>query len=95
VTAFLMILYTPLSLNYDISFQLSFLAVLGIYYTQGFFKRIFFCVPQIFAIQEALVLTMSALILTVPIMLFQFGQISLLAPIANIAVTWTIPLAML
>jgi len=90
-----MLLYQPLSLNYDISFQLSFLAVLGIYFTQGFFKRLFFFVPQTFAIQEALVLTFAALVFTVPIMVFQFGQISLFAPFANVAVTWSIPLAML
>jgi hypothetical protein len=28
-------------------------------------------------------------------MIFSFGQVSILAPFANIAVTWTIPLAML
>jgi len=41
------------------------------------------------------VLTLAALSFALPIMIFQFGQVSLLAPFANIAVTWTIPLAML
>jgi len=94
-TAVCMVLYSPLSINYDVSLHLSFLAVIGIIYTQDFFKKIFFFVPQTFAIQEALILTLSALSFSLPIMIFQFGQVSLFAPIANIAVTWTIPLAML
>jgi competence protein ComEC len=94
VTASMMVFWSPLSLNYDVSLHLSFLAVLWIYFTQWFFKKVFFFIPQVFAIQEAFVLTLSALVFTFPIMLFQFGQVSLLAPFANIAVTWMIPPAM-
>lgn len=94
-TALCMWLWSPLSLKYDVSLHLSFLAVIGIIYTQEYFKKIFFWVPEIFAIREASVLTMAALSFALPIMMFQFGQVSLLAPFANIAVTWTIPLAML
>jgi len=64
-------------------------------YTQDFFTKIFSWIPSTFAIREAFVLTLSALSFSLPIMIFQFGQVSLLAPFANIAVTWTIPLAML
>jgi hypothetical protein len=32
---------------------------------------------------------------TLPIMVFNFGQLSIMSPFANIAVSWTIPLAML
>ena len=64
-------------------------------YTQEIFQRLFYYIPNIFAVREALVLTLAALSFALPIMMFQFGQVSLLAPFANIAVTWTIPLAML
>lgn len=94
-TALVMTIISPLSLLYDVSMHLSFLAVIGILYTQAFFKKIFFFVPEFFALREALVLTFAAFSFTFPVMLFQFGQISLLAPLANMAVTWTIPLAML
>jgi len=50
--------------------------------------------PKAFAIREAFILTMSAMSFTLPIMLFNFGQVSVLAPISNVLVTWTIPLAM-
>jgi len=94
-TAVVMSLISPLSLNYDVSMHLSFLAVIGIIYTQEIFTKIFSWIPSTFAIREAFVLTLSALSFSLPVMMFQFGQISLLAPLANIAVTWTIPLAML
>ncbi len=90
-----MTLYSPLALNYDVSLHLSFLAVIWIIYTQEFFGKVFRFIPSIFAIREAFVLTLAALSFSLPIMIFQFGQVSLLAPFANIAVTWTIPLAMI
>lgn len=94
-TACVMAIFSPMILIYDVSFHLSFLAVIGIIYTQDFFKKIFYFLPNIFAIKEAFILTICALSFSLPIMIFQFGQLSLLSPIANIAVTWTIPLAML
>jgi len=94
-TLLLMVIWSPYSLNYDVSLHLSFLAVIGIIYTQDFFKRVFKFLPELLNIREAFVLTMAALSFTLPIMIFNFGQVSILAPIANIAVTWTIPLAML
>lgn len=95
LTAAIMAFFSPLILNYDVSFSLSFLAVLWILYTQNFWKRIFKFMPKTLAIREAFILTMSALTFTLPIMLFNFGQISILSPISNVLVTWTIPIAML
>jgi len=90
-----MIIYSPLSLNYDISLHLSFLAVLWIVFCQKFFEKIFSFLPNFLEIKTAFTLTLSALIFTLPIMIFNFGQVSILAPFSNIAVTWTIPLAMI
>jgi len=73
LTAFIMVFVSPLSLNYDVSFHLSFLAVLWILYTQWFFKRIFYFLPEMLAIKEAFVLTLAALVFTLPIMIFNFG----------------------
>jgi competence protein ComEC len=94
-TAVAMTLLNPFALSYDVSLHLSFLAVIGIMYTQDIFQKIFYWIPNTFAIREALVLTLAALSFSIPIMIFQFWQVSLLAPFANIAVTWTIPLAMI
>ncbi len=91
----LIIIYSPLSLNYDISLHLSFLAVLWIIYSQEFFKKIFYFLPNFLEIKEAFVLSISSLIFTLPIIIFNFGQLSILSPIANLLVWWTIPFAML
>lgn len=94
-TAWVMILFSPYSINYDVSLHLSFLAVLWIIFTQDFYKKIFKYVTETLAIKEALVLTFAALTFTLPLMLFNFWQVSILSPFANISVTWTIPIAML
>ncbi len=94
-TTIIISIFSPLSINYDISFHLSFLAVLGIIYTHNFFERIFFFLPKAFAIKEAFILTLSSLSFTLPIIIFNFWQISVLSPLANVLVAWTIPFAML
>lgn len=91
----IMILISPLSITYDISLHLSFLAVLWILYTQNFFQKIFYWLPNFLAIKEAFILTLSAMTFALPIIMFNFWQLSIMSPLANIAVTWTIPLAML
>ena len=95
LTGIIMIIYSPLSLNYDVSLHLSFLAVLWIIYSQKFFENFFSFLPNILEIKTAFTLTLSALVFTLPIMIFNFGQVSILAPFSNIAVTWTIPIAMI
>lgn len=95
LTLVLMISFSPLSINYDVSLHLSFLAVLWIIYSQSFFEKIFNFIPNIFEIRNALSLTFSALVFTLPIMIFNFWQLSIISPISNILVMWTIPLAML
>lgn len=94
-TAFLLILLNPLILNYDSSFHLSFLAVVWLLYFQKFWEKIFFFLPKFFAIRESFILTISAFTTTLPIMIFNFWQVSIFAPIANMLVGWIIPFAML
>jgi predicted membrane metal-binding protein len=50
--------------------------------------------PELLAIKESFVMTMSALVMTLPIVIFNFGQLSTVAIITNILVSWTIPIAM-
>ena len=95
ITASIMVCLSPLSINYDISFHLSFLAVLWIIYTNKFFEKVFYFLPNFLEIKTAFTMTLSAMSFTLPIMILNFGQVSMLSPFANIAVTWTIPLAMM
>lgn len=93
----LMLLQNPLLLFYDAGFQLSFLAALGIiwlspvlgYYLNILFKeKLKWLVPMISA-------TLSAQIFTIPIMIFNFGNISLVSLLTNILILPIVPLIMI
>ena len=78
ITAGLMLLINPLLLFYDIGFQLSFLAVLGIITLTPYFKK--------WVRSTILATTLSAYIFTLPILIYNFGRISLIGPLTNILV---------
>lgn len=85
----------PLILNYDVSFHLSFLAVFGLLFFGDFFTRIFSFLPKWFGLREALTMCLAAMVFTLPIIMVNFGQVSLISPLANIAIVPIIPLVML
>ena len=83
-----MLLLNPLLLRVDIGFQLSFLAILGIIYLQPIFGNIFKKIPnpKFFPLGLTLTTTLSAQVLTFPILIYNFGYISLVSPITNILI---------
>ena len=85
----------PLILNYDVSFHLSFLAVFWLLFFGNFFNRIFWWLPSWFGFREALTMCLAAMVFTLPILLVNFWQVSLISPIANIAIVPFIPMVML
>ncbi len=100
LTVVIMLLFNPKLLVYDLGFQLSFLATLGLVYLNPVLvklTKIENCkLPIVKLIAgDYLLTTLSAIIMTQPLILYQFGKISLIAPIANILVLPFIPLAML
>lgn len=95
LTLAIMVSYSPFSINYDVSLHLSFLAVLWIIYTEKFFNNLFKFLPEFFEIRTAVSITFSALVFTLPVMIFNFWQLSTISPISNVLVSWSIPLAML
>lgn len=95
LTAILMISHSPLSINYDVSLHLSFLAVFWILFFQKPIEKALKFVPNFFEIRTALSITLAALIFTLPVTIFNFWQLSIIAPVSNILVSWTIPIIML
>lgn len=94
VVAFLMLLFNPYALKYDISFQLSFLAFAGLVYLSTpianlklvrFFPKTF---KNIFSE------TMAAQLMVLPILIYYFGRVSIISPLANILILWLIPSSM-
>jgi len=94
-TAFFMLLWNPMQLWYDASFQLSFLAVLGITEFGPYLKKALKRVPETFAIRESLVATIAAQIGTLPVSILIFRQLTLVSPLTNILVAPLVPLGML
>lgn len=88
-SAFIMILQNPRILLFDTGFQLSFLATVGLVYLSKPMEKILFFVPKFFSIRNLLAQTMAAIIMTNPLICWQFQRISLVAPLANLL---TVPL---
>ncbi|MBI2454129.1 MAG: ComEC/Rec2 family competence protein [Parcubacteria group bacterium] len=85
LAAFFMVALNPRLLVFDIGFQLSFLAVLGIMYFKNFWERIFFWIPAK-PIRDLVVLSLAAQTTTWPLMLYNFGALSAVSPLGNIFV---------
>ena len=93
----LMLLINPKFLIFDIGFQLSFLAVLGICLFYKSFNKWFIKIPdyRFFPLKSYLSITLSAQILVLPLILYYFGNLSLIAPISNILILLVMPIVML
>ncbi|MCX6760521.1 MAG: ComEC/Rec2 family competence protein [Candidatus Nealsonbacteria bacterium] len=83
-----MLFQSPFLLLSDVGFQLSFLAILGIVYLQPIFSNWLSKIPdfKLFPLKSTLVATLSAQVFTMPILIYNFGYISLAAPFANILI---------
>lgn len=90
VTGLVMLLWSPAFL-FDVGFQLSFLATLGIL----LLKPLFSDLAKIKWVGEDLVTTLTAQVATTPILLGTFGTIGILSILVNVLVLWTVPILML
>ncbi len=88
MAAGVMLVVNPLLLFYDVGFQLSFLAAMGIIYLSPVFKKWLRFIPEIkfFNFRSILVMTFSAYIFTLPILIYNFGRISLAGPLTNVLI---------
>lgn len=88
VSAYLMLLYQP-GFLFDVGFQLSFTATLGILFIKPLIP-----LPQNF-FAETISTTLAAQLGTLPILLGVFGQFGLLSLLVNALILWTVPIVML
>ncbi len=94
LSAALMTLHNPFILLWDVGFQLSFIATLGLVYLAPLFETLLESLPTFLNVKQMLAQTFSAIIATLPLMLYQFGRLSLIAPIVNILVLPAVPIIM-
>lgn len=91
-TSWIMLILDPSFLE-SVSFQLSFFSTLGILLLQPFFSGIF-RFKFLHFIKEDLATTVSAQIITFPVVLASFSAYSLISIPVNILVLWTVPFLM-
>lgn len=92
LTAAVMLAINPLWL-FDISFQLSFAATLGVILVQPIIARALCRWPL--WLQEPVTTTIAAQAFTFPVIAVTFGSISVFGMVANLAVLWLVPWVML
>lgn len=88
-----MVFVNPFVLLFDAGFQLSFLAVIGLTYLAPDLERFFSWLPK--RLGQVIAETSGAIVLTLPLMMYQFGRVSIVAPVANTAILLAIPWIML
>jgi len=97
-TAVIILAFNPLLLRYNIGFQLSFLATLGIIYLlpvfRNWFDKLKFSECGFGSISELLSMTFAAQIFTLPILIYNFGFFSLVSPLSNLLIVPILPYLM-
>lgn len=93
-----MLLWNPKLLIFDVSFQLSLLATLGILFITPKCMKWFSSLPEkvlwIIPFRETIAVTLSAQIAVLPVLLYKMGTLSFISLPANILVLPVIPPAM-
>jgi competence protein ComEC len=95
LTALVMILFDPTILAFNIGFQLSFLSLLGIIYLSPAIKTSL-CIDKKnnSPLKEAAIMTTSAQLAVMPLIISVFGQFSMTAVAANVLILEFVPLTM-
>src|SRR6266568_103378 len=95
VSGYLLLLWQP-NFLFDVGFQLSFMATLGIVFLKPLLDQLLVPLGKIGELSgETVTTTLAAQLGTLPILLSVFGQFGLLSVLVNALVLWTVPLVML
>lgn len=86
IAATLMLAANPLLLKFDVGFQLSFLATLGIAKLSPWFREKLSRVPSFLQMRNVISMTFPAVIFTAPILASNFGQLSFVSVFTNILI---------
>ncbi|MEN9614225.1 MAG: hypothetical protein RLZZ347_532 [Candidatus Parcubacteria bacterium] len=92
---FVMVFHNPAILLFDTSFQLSFLATLGLILLSPIFKEKLSFLPERFQFREIVASTLATQAFVLPLILYNTGALAVLSLPANLLVLPTIPATML
>ena len=93
--ASLMILINPKILRDDIGFQLSFCAVIGLIYFLPAIEELLAKFPNPLGIKDSIQVSLAAQLATTPLIIYDFGRLSLIAPLVNLVVLPILPFLMI
>ncbi len=88
-----MLLGNPFLL-FDIGFQLSFSAMIGLIYLAPNLELLSVRFPDVYGLKQILIQTLAAIAATAPLILWYFGTVSIIAPLANILIVPLVPFIM-
>lgn len=95
LAALVMLIHNPQILLHDPSFQLSFLATIGLIHVSPHIEKYFSFIPSKFQLREFATATVSTQIFVLPLLLYMTGELSLVALPVNLLILVFIPLTML
>ncbi|MEK7589263.1 MAG: ComEC/Rec2 family competence protein [Patescibacteria group bacterium] len=91
----LMVFFNPFILVFDIGFQLSFLAVIGLLYLYPIFQRWAQRAPSLTGLKEIALMTLSAQVMVILLLVGYFHSFSLVSLVVNILILPIVPAVML
>lgn len=90
-----MLVFNPKILYWDIGFQLSFAATLGIVYLLPEMEKFTESWPKFWGAKNIVLATLSATAATLSLILLHFGRLSVVALVANVLILPMVPITML
>ncbi len=105
IAGLLIVIVNPLSLGFDVGFQLSFLATLGILYITPFVEKLlgrensFLKLQEKFSVKDSAIsilsISIGAYLAVLPIVAHTFGVVSFSSPIANLIAIPLVPIVII
>lgn len=92
---FVMLLYNPKILVFDPSFQLSFLATLGLIHGAPLLEKRLKFFPKTFGLRDIVSATLATQLFVLPLLLYMMGEFSIVSLPVNLLILPFIPLTML
>jgi competence protein ComEC len=90
-----MVFFNPFLLVFDVGFQLSFLAVIGLIYLYPILQRWFQRIHPLLGLKEIFLMTLAAQIMVAPLLIGYFHSLSIISLVVNILILPFVPFVML
>ena len=94
LAAVVMVLCNPFVLVFDPGFQLSFLATIGLVFVSPLFERRLSFITESLGLRGIVSATFATQLTVLPLLLYQIGAVSLVAPFVNVLILPLVPLVM-